>query len=92
VAGDAPLSLIPWRYADAAGLRIANLPHYSAPAFTIIVERTRIASIIETLRDRGAAAGVGAIAQIGAETIEVVRVEHGIARVGIDTNDKTIAL
>jgi folate-binding protein YgfZ len=95
VTGDAALSLTPWRYAEAADLRIANLPRYGAPAVTIIVDQARIATIMAALRDRGAAAGIGAIARVGAEALEIVRVERGIARVGqvgSDTSDKTIAL
>jgi folate-binding protein YgfZ len=92
VAGDAALSLTPWHHAQAAGLRIANLPRYGAPDFTIIVERSHITSTIETLRDHASAAGIDPIAQVDADTLEIVRVEHGIARVGIDTGDKTIAL
>jgi folate-binding protein YgfZ len=92
LAGDAALHLTPWRYAEAADFRIANLPRYGAPAFTIIVEQPRIASMIENLRDGGAADGTGVIAQVGAEALTIVRVEHGIARVGVDTSDRTIAL
>jgi folate-binding protein YgfZ len=92
VVGDAPLSLTPWRHADSADLRIANFPRYGAPSFTIVVERARVSSIIETVRDRATAAGIAAIPQVSAEALEILRVEHGIARVGVDTGDKTIAL
>lgn len=92
VAGDMPLSLRPWRHAHTADLRIANFPRYGAPSFTIVVERARVSSIIEAVRDRAATAGIGAIPQVGAEALEIVRVEHGLARVGLDTGDKTIAL
>jgi folate-binding protein YgfZ len=30
--------------------------------------------------------------QIGAEALEVLRIEHGLARIGVDAGDKTIAL
>jgi len=92
VTGDAPLALAPWRHLDAGGLRIANLPRFGAPAFTIIVDRTRIPSIIDSLRDRAAAAGLDTVAPVGPDALEIVRVEHGIARIGLDTGDKTIAL
>jgi folate-binding protein YgfZ len=92
VASDIALSLPLWHYTDAAGMRIANLPRCGASAFTIIVDQARVVSIIETVRDRAAAAGISAIAQVGAETLEIARVEHGVARVGVDTGDKTIAL
>ena len=92
VAGDAARSLMPWRHSDAADLRIANLPRYGVPAFTIIVGRARIASMLKSLRDRGIAAGIASIAEVKVEALELVRVEQGIARVGTDTGDKTIAL
>jgi folate-binding protein YgfZ len=96
-AGDAALALPPWRharsYAAVAGeIRVANLPRYGGPAFTMHLEGARISSIIEAIRARGAAAGISEIAEVDADALEVVRVEHGLARVGVDTADKTIAL
>jgi folate-binding protein YgfZ len=81
-----------WRHGKFAGVPVANLPRFGGPAFTLLVERAGIASMIETLRERGASAGVRDIAVIGTETLEIVRVEHGIARVGVDTTERTIAL
>jgi folate-binding protein YgfZ len=92
LAGDTALALAPWHHAQTGDLHVANLPRYGASAFTLMVERSRIAATIETLRERAAAAGIGGVAQVGAEALEIVRVEHGIARVGSDTGDKTIAL
>ena len=48
VAGDAALSLKPWHYTAAADSHVANLPRHGAAAFTLIVERARVASLIET--------------------------------------------
>ncbi len=90
LVGDATLA--PWRHAQTADMLVANLARYGAPAFTLMVERSRIAATIETLCERAAAAGIGGVAQVGAEALEIVRVEHGIASVGGDTGDKTIAL
>jgi folate-binding protein YgfZ len=97
VAGDAALALPRWRHARAdpavAGeIRYANLPRYGGPAFTMLLERARITSIIEVIRARGAAAGLGEIAEAGAAVLEVIRIEHGLALVGVDTTEKTIAL
>jgi len=92
VVGEATESLPLWRHGKFAGVRVANLPRFGGPAFTLLVERAGIASMIETLRERGASAGVRDIAVIGTETLEIVRVEHGIARVGVDTTERTIAL
>ncbi len=92
VGGSAAESLPPWRHAEFDGTRVANLPRLGGPAFTLFVERARIASMIDSLNARGLSAGVREIAPVGAETLEIVRVEHGIARVGVDTAEKTIAL
>jgi folate-binding protein YgfZ len=92
VAGGAAMALTPWRYAEAADFRLANLPRYGAPAITMIVEQSRVESIIKAMCERGAAAGIEAISEISAAALEIVRVEHGIASIGVDTGDKTIAL
>ncbi len=100
VAGDAALSIAPWRHTEADDLRIANLPRYGGPAFTLISERGHIDSIVQTImqttakssKDRDSTAGLGPIAEVGLEALEILRVEHGIALVGTDTGDKTIAL
>lgn len=89
VAGDAALSLPPWRHAESADMRIANLPRFGASAFTIFVDHARIASLIEQMRERCASA---AIREVGPGALDIVRVENGVARIGTDTTDKTIAL
>ncbi|HXR23894.1 MAG TPA: glycine cleavage T C-terminal barrel domain-containing protein [Candidatus Binataceae bacterium] len=63
----------------------AHIPRLGSPAFTILVERPAVATILTQL----AAAG---LTELGLEAREIVRVERGLARVGIDTNDKTLAL
>jgi folate-binding protein YgfZ len=92
MAGDAALSLPLWRHTQAMDLRIANLSRHGGPAFTLIVERSRISSIIQSLRDRCAVAGITPVSEVATEALEIVRVERGIARVGSDTSEKTIAL
>ena len=91
VAGEAAESLPSWRHAEFDGVRCANLPRFGGPAFTLLVERARIESVIQSLRECGASVDAH-VAVVGAEILEIVRVEHGIARVGVDTTEKTIAL
>ncbi len=88
VAGGAAAALPPWRHREFEGVRCANLPRFGGPAFTLLVERARIVSMIETLSERGSSAGVREIAVMDAKTLEMVRVEHGVARVGVDTGGK----
>jgi folate-binding protein YgfZ len=96
VAGDVALALQPWRHAECHGqsgaareLRCANLPRCGGPAFTVLVERSHVGSLREELR---AAAGTQLFAEVDVNALDLLRVEHGLARVGIDTTDKTIAL
>jgi folate-binding protein YgfZ len=92
VAGAAAESLPAWRHLEFAGGRCANLPRFGGPAFTLLVERAQIGSMMETLSERGVAAGVRDTAAVDAATLEIARIEHGVARVGVDTGEKTIAL
>ncbi|HVC44532.1 MAG TPA: glycine cleavage T C-terminal barrel domain-containing protein [Candidatus Binataceae bacterium] len=98
-------ALAPWRHVEfdmlhgAAidELRVANLPRIGAPAFTLIAARDRLPALVAELCARNQALGVREIGRndnyrgsSGAR--EIIRVENGIARVGADTTDKTIAL
>lgn len=79
--------LPPWRHLRADGARIANVPRFGGAARTIIADRESIPGLIEGLRRRDPS-----IRDVGAATLEIVRVEHGLARVGVDTGEKTLAL
>jgi len=92
IGGEAAESVPPWSHAEFDGVRCVNLPRFGGPAFTLLVARARIESVIQSLRERGASVSVGDVVVVGTETLEIVRVEHGIARVGVDTTEKTIAL
>jgi folate-binding protein YgfZ len=83
IAGKAADILEPWRHTSAEDFRIAILPRFGAPAFTILAASRKVADL--TLHLCGAV-------QIGAEALEVLRIEHGLARIGIDAGDRTIAL
>jgi tRNA-modifying protein YgfZ len=75
----------PWRQTVVDGLRVANLPRNGGPAFTILGAQSRVTALMEYLRKRG-------VGEASVSAIETVRIEHGIARVGVDTVEKTIAL
>ena len=84
--------LAPWRHLITGDYRVANLPRLGAPAFTLTLERDCIASTLDSLRNSASAAGLDAVAPIGPDALEIVRVEQGLARIGRDTGEKTIAL
>ncbi len=75
----------PFRHITIDVFRIANLPRNGGPASTIIAPRPSLTSLIGNLRSQG-------VGDVSVQTLEIIRIEHGIARVGIDTTEKTIAL
>jgi folate-binding protein YgfZ len=91
-----------WRSGEVdGGALVAQVTRWSKPAFTIL---TSDASASETVARLVKAAGANQAGQsdeigqvidvreVSVQAIEIVRVEGGVARVGVDTNDKTIAL
>jgi folate-binding protein YgfZ len=87
IAGKAADILEPWRHTSEEDFRIASLPRFGASAFTILAASRKVAELIVHLcaPDPGAQ-------QIGDEALEVLRIEHGLARIGVDAGEKTIAL
>jgi folate-binding protein YgfZ len=81
-------SLAAWTFIEeAGGLLVGNLPRYGGPASSVIARRDSVDStIIEIL------AKAPGSRRIDSSMLETIRVENGIARVGVDTADKTIAL
>jgi folate-binding protein YgfZ len=84
VSGAAPE---PWRYVRAGEALIGNVARVGAAGFTILAPRHPRGASEDAI-----AAGLGAAIAVGAEALDTVRIENGIAKVGVDTNDKTIAL
>lgn len=82
----AAAGLPPWRFAESDAIKIANLPRFEAPAFTLLTERDRAAAMVAELRR------FTDVVEVSANALEVLRIEHGRARVGIDTGKKTLAL
>jgi folate-binding protein YgfZ len=76
-----------WSWTRAGEISIGNLPRFGAAAGTILVARQRVADVLSSIESLGAD-----FRRIRTEGIDVVRVENGIARVGVDSSAKTIAL
>jgi folate-binding protein YgfZ len=85
--GDSARELKHWQHLMREGYRIANLPRYGGPAFTIIADRNVLASMAEQMRQPHPE-----MRQLHANTLETLRIESGLARVGIDTKERTLAL
>lgn len=77
-----------WRFGEAeGGALVAQVTRWGAPAFTILTARTSAPEIVARLTT-----AVREVLEVSIDAAEIVRVESGAARVGVDTNDKTIAL
>ncbi|MGH7932007.1 MAG: YgfZ/GcvT domain-containing protein [Candidatus Binataceae bacterium] len=76
-----------WHQATASGLTVANLPRFGGPAITVIGERARLAQLAADLRNSNPD-----LCEVHSDSLEIVRIENGVARVGVDSNDKTLAL
>jgi folate-binding protein YgfZ len=80
-------SLGEWRFVKSDGVVIGNLPRLGGPAYTILAPENRAEAIVNQI-----ARDVPGTGRIGDATAELLRIENGIARAGVDTTDKTIAL
>jgi len=85
--GDSADGLAEWRSVSVGDLRIASLPRVGAPAVSIIAPRAQVDSIVGKILE-----SIPESRRIGDTVLEAIRIENGIARIGVDTNDKTIAL
>jgi folate-binding protein YgfZ len=82
----AATSFEPCRHVQGDHLRIANLPRYGEPAFSVIGEATHIAAAVDQIKNSRH------VREVSAETLNIIRIENGIARVGTDTDQRTLAL
>ena len=80
-------SLAPWSFIEALGSFVGNLPRYGGPAASVIARRNLIDPTIAAI-----IAKVPGSRRIDAAILEMIRIENGVARIGVDTTDKTIAL
>jgi folate-binding protein YgfZ len=76
-----------WRHIRSGDLRIANIPRFGGSARTVIASRDAIAGLIDQLKRRDPS-----VRELSDKALEIIRVEHGLARVGLDTSEKTLAL
>jgi folate-binding protein YgfZ len=90
-----------WRFGEAGGgVLIAQLTRWGAPAFTILAPRADAPGLVARLVAPGGEHGearrevseVSEVRELTIDGAEILRVESGAARIGVDTNDKTIAL
>ena len=85
--GEDTRKLKQWRHLNRGGFRIANLPRCGGPAVTVIGERAALLTIAANIRGSRPE-----LREVKAETLEILRIENGLASVGIDTSERTLAL
>ncbi|HUO04225.1 MAG TPA: glycine cleavage T C-terminal barrel domain-containing protein [Candidatus Binataceae bacterium] len=87
VGGDEAGNLPAWRFVAVGDLCIGNFPRFGATAISILVPH----GYADDLVNRAISAVPGA-RQIDSAVLEAIRIEHGIARIGADTTEKSLAL
>ncbi len=80
-------SLSPWSFTELGSSLVGNLARNGGPAATVLTSSDSIDSAVAAI-----IAKVPGSRRIDPSMLETIRVENGVARVGVDTNDKTIAL
>jgi folate-binding protein YgfZ len=77
----------PWSFIEAGSSIVGNLPRYGGSAVSVIVPHDSLESTIVAIL-----AKVPGSRRIDAAMLEMIRIENGVASVGVDTTEKTIAL
>jgi folate-binding protein YgfZ len=80
-------TLAPWTFIEAGGTLVGNLPRYGGPAASLIAPHDAINSTIAAILAKTPGAR-----RIDPSILDTIRIENGVAAVGLDTGDKTIAL
>ncbi len=83
IAGSKALQM--WKCTKSINPILGRVPRFGGDAFSLLGDRAALSEVAERLSRSGAIA-------VSEAALEVLRVEHGIAKVGVDTSDKTIAL
>ena len=78
-------ALKPWHCSKSVNTILGRVPRFGGDAFSLLGDRVVLSEIADRLARGGAIA-------VSDGALEVLRVEHGIARIGVDASEKTIAL
>jgi tRNA-modifying protein YgfZ len=74
-----------WQCSKSVNSVLGHVPRFGADGFSLLGDRAVLNDVAQRLA-RGVAVAVSDA------TLEVIRIEHGIAKIGVDTAEKTIAL
>ncbi len=78
-------ALKPWHCSKSVNAILGRVPRFGGDAFSLLGDRVVLSEIADRLTRGGACA-------VSEAALEVLRVEHGIAKVGVDASERTIAL
>lgn len=86
---DAEAAKVPkeWRHFIAGSARIASIPRFGVTAYALLLDNPGAADLVATLLQSPPEPEL-----IERSALELLRVENRLARVGVDTTDKTLAL
>ncbi|HEY6395522.1 MAG TPA: glycine cleavage T C-terminal barrel domain-containing protein [Candidatus Binataceae bacterium] len=77
----------PWRFVKAGDLLLGDFPRRGTSSVSIIAPDEKTGSIVASITSR-----VPDAREVGAEVLEIARIEQGMARAGVDTSEKSVAL
>jgi len=89
IGGESATALAPWHHIASGNVDIASLPRFGRPAFTVMAEAEHAARFVAELNR---AAAPLRIREVSTDALDVLRIENGVPRIGVDTGEKTIAL
>lgn len=78
-------ALQPWKCTKSINALLGRVPRFGGDAFSMLGDRVVLSEVADRLTRTGAIA-------VGEAALEVLRVEHGIAKAGVEATEKTIAL
>jgi folate-binding protein YgfZ len=76
-----------WQHLACNEFRVANLPRYGGPAFTIVASEAALEMLVERLIYQRPE-----VRELHADTLDILRIESGSPLIGIDTDERTLAL
>jgi len=75
------------RWVRKDGMFIGNVDRFGKPGFTLLADRNQLDSLAAAVESLGAD-----FRRVAFDALDAVRIENGLARVGVDTNERTLAL
>jgi folate-binding protein YgfZ len=79
--------LVPWHFVNDGGRLVANLPRIGLNAFTVVIPTNQVDNLVKQV-----VSADPLVRKVGLDTLEIMRVERGVPRVGVDATERTLAL